>query len=271
MPIPQSWRGEAFNQSQESENRIHSDAVAREYGFKGGLVPGVTVSAYLIHPAVEAWGLDWLGRGRASVTVGKPLYDGRPFRVEVSDATERSYRAVLIDEEDVECATASVELPEKLPPPPEFRGDPRIEKGFERPAGTREVMEGRRKQAMRALRARWDGTAGIVSYLRDASGMPEPLRADGGGHANPANLLGLTNWALAGHVEISPWLHLQTDSQNYAPIPPGSEMVAEVAISDLFERKGHEFVDLDVAVYFEATREPAMSARLRAIYQMRRG
>jgi hypothetical protein len=269
MTIPQSWKGEAFSQSQESENRIHSDEVAREYGFKGGLVPGVTVSAYLIHPAVEAWGLDWLGRGRASVKVGKPLYDGRPFRVEVSEATERSYQAVLIDEEGVECATASVELPEKLPPPPQFRGDPRIERGFERPPGTREVMEELRKKAMGALRARWDETAGIVSYLRDPSGMPELLRTDGGGYANPANSLGITNWVLAGNVKISPWLHLQTDSQNYAPIPPGSELVAEAAVGDLFERKGHEFVDLDVALYFEATREVAMSARLRAIYRMR--
>ena len=269
MTVPQSWQDEAYNQSQESENRIHSDEVAREYGFRGGLVPGVTVSAYLIHPGVEAWGLDWLTRGRASAVVGKPLYDGRPFRVEVSDATERSYRAVLIDEESVECATASVELPETVPPPPEFRGDPRIDEGYERPQGTRDVMEGLRKQAMRALRARWDKTAGIVSYLRDPSGMPQPLRADGGSYANPANTLGITNWALAANVKISPWLHLQTDSQNYAPIPPGSELVAEVAIGDLFERKGHEFVDLDVAVYFEATREAVMSARLRAIYRMR--
>ena len=269
MAIPQSWQGEAYNQSQESENRIHSDEVAREYGFRGGLVPGVTVSAYLIHPGVEAWGLDWLTRGRASAVVGKPLYDGRPFRVEVSDATERSYRAVLIDEEGVECATASVELPESVPPPPEYRGDPGIDESYQRPPGTREVMAKLREQAMRALRARWDGKAGIPSYLRDASRMPEPLRSAGGGYANPANTLGITNWALAGNVKISPWLHLQTDSQNYAPIPLGSELIAEAAIADLFEKKGHEFVDLDVAVYLEATREAVMSARLRAIYKMR--
>jgi hypothetical protein len=271
MAIPRSWQGEAYNQSEESENRIHSDEVAREYGFKGGLVPGVTVSAYLIHPGVEAWGLDWLARGCASVAVGKPLYDGRPFRVEVSDATERAYRAVLIDEAGVECATARVELPDGVPPPPRFRGDPRIGGGFERPPGTREVMEELRRRGMRALRARWDGKEGIVSYLRDASAMAGPLRPEGGGYANPANTLGLTNWALAGNVKISPWLHLQTDSQNYAPIALGSELVAEAAVADLFEKKGHEFVDLDVAVFFEATREPVMSARLRAIYRMRRG
>jgi hypothetical protein len=213
--------------------------------------------------------LDWLDHGRAGVTVAKPLYDGGPFRVEVSDATRRSYRAVLIDDEGVECATATVDLPESVPPPPEFRDDPPIDEGYERPPGTREVMEGLRRQVMRALPIRWDGAAGIVSYLRDSSLMPVLLRADGACYANPANTLGITNWALAANVKISPWIHLQTNSQNYAPIPSGSDLITEVAIADLFSKKGHEFVDLDVTVYFEATRRAAMTARLRAIYRMR--
>jgi len=65
MSIPQPWQAEAYNQVPESENRIHSDEVARRFGFRGGLVPGVTVTAYLCHPAVDAWGMDWLARGRA--------------------------------------------------------------------------------------------------------------------------------------------------------------------------------------------------------------
>jgi hypothetical protein len=162
-----------------------------------------------------------------------------------------------------------VELPETVPQPPEFRGDPRIGEGHERPQGTRDVMERLREQGMHALRARWDGETGLISYLRDPSGMPECLRADGGGYANPANTLGITNWVLGGNVKISPWLHLQTDSQNYAAIAPGSELIAETRVADLFDKKGHEFVDVDVTVFFEATREPAMSARLRAIYKMR--
>ncbi len=63
MTEPKRWEGQAFNQATKSENKIHEDSVARKYGFRGGLVPGVTVYAYLVHPAVEAWGLDWLTRG----------------------------------------------------------------------------------------------------------------------------------------------------------------------------------------------------------------
>ena len=84
-PRQRSWQGEAFNEVPESENRIHGDDVAKQFGFTGGLVPGVTVSAYLMHPAVEHWGMDWLLRGRAKAVVKRPLYDGDRFDVTVVD------------------------------------------------------------------------------------------------------------------------------------------------------------------------------------------
>jgi hypothetical protein len=269
MPIPQPWQGEAYNQVPESENRIHSDEVARTYGFKGGLVPGVTVTAYLCHPAVGAWGLDWLERGRASAVASTPLYDRKRFRVELSDVTSSAYAAELIDEDGTRCATGTVELPETVPTPPSMRGDPRVGEDFRRPSASREVMEELRERGLHALCVPWNTTAQITGYLRDASRMPELLRSDGGGYADPAFVLGLTNWALAGNVKMEAWLHLQTDSQNYRPIPRDAELVVESAIADLFEKKGHEFVDLAVEAYLPDTREPVMSARLRAIYKLR--
>ena len=103
--IPSSYDGEALNTAPDSENRIHSDEVARKYGFEGGLVPGVTVSAYLIQPAVEAWGMDFLTRGRGMVVVKKPLYDRRAFHVAVRDANDTHYEADLTDSTGTLCAT----------------------------------------------------------------------------------------------------------------------------------------------------------------------
>ena len=37
---PTGWGEIAYNHATESENKIHSDEVARRYGFRGGLVPG---------------------------------------------------------------------------------------------------------------------------------------------------------------------------------------------------------------------------------------
>ncbi len=271
VSIPQPWQGEAFNQVPESENRIHSDEVARRYGFQGGLVPGVTVTAYLCHPAIDAWGLDWLERGRARAVVGTPLYDGKRFRVELDNATASAYDAELLDEAGTRCATASVELPETLPTPPAMRGDPHIGEGFQRPRASREVMEELRERGMHAMRARWDvdGSAKITGYLRNTSEMPKPVQPEGDGYANPAFVLGLTNWVLGSNVIMEAWLHLQTESQHYRAIPRGSELVVESAIADLFEKKGHEFIDLDVAIYLLDTEEPALGARLRAIYRLR--
>ncbi len=81
-------------------------------------------------------------------------------------------------------------------------------------------------------------------------------------------MLGLTNWAFAANVQLGPWLHLETDSQHYAAIPYGSELIVESQIVELFERKGHEFVDLNCAAFL-LNDAPLMRPRLRAIYQLR--
>ena len=74
--MPQSSLGlyhvEAFNTAKESENKIHDDAVARRFGFKGGLVPGVEVYAYMTHLPVARWGRAWLDRGSAECRLLKP-------------------------------------------------------------------------------------------------------------------------------------------------------------------------------------------------------
>src|SRR5215510_14042206 len=57
----------ARNTSSTSENKIHDEQIARQYGFRGALVPGVTVYAYLTHPLVDAFGAAWLERGTANV------------------------------------------------------------------------------------------------------------------------------------------------------------------------------------------------------------
>src|SRR5215831_20408051 len=70
------YRVEAFNASKESENKIHDDDIARRFGFRGGLVPGVDVYAYMTHLPVERWGCAWLERGSAECRFLKPVYDG---------------------------------------------------------------------------------------------------------------------------------------------------------------------------------------------------
>src|SRR3970282_2259723 len=65
----------ARNTSAYAENKIHDDAVARRLGFRGGLVPGVTIYAYMTHPVVAALGPEWLERGTFSGRFRRPGYE----------------------------------------------------------------------------------------------------------------------------------------------------------------------------------------------------
>ena len=77
----------AYNSARQSENKMHDDSVARQFGFLGGLVPGVDVYAYMAHPAVGRWRRAFLERGtlkhalsgRSTTANSPPLRRGRPM------------------------------------------------------------------------------------------------------------------------------------------------------------------------------------------------
>ena len=99
-----SWQATALNTAPDSENQIHSDELAKEYGFKGGLVPGVTVSAYLLHPVIESLGKLWLERGYANCKITSPLYDGETFEVLSEDFKEGQINTFLKNQDtDLQC------------------------------------------------------------------------------------------------------------------------------------------------------------------------
>src|SRR5438552_7791263 len=70
------FRVRAHNTATDSENKIHDDRVASSLGFRGGLVPGVTVYGYMIPPVLEVFGLRWIERGVINMRFFAPCYEG---------------------------------------------------------------------------------------------------------------------------------------------------------------------------------------------------
>ncbi|HTO57656.1 MAG TPA: hypothetical protein VMJ74_07665, partial [Pseudomonadales bacterium] len=105
----------AINHSHASENRIHSDDVARAYGFTGALVPGVAVFGYMTHPLTSALGLDWLGHSRVALRLLKPAYHGDRLSIPLTQTGDRTYRVECYNPTNVLLATVDVELPLALP------------------------------------------------------------------------------------------------------------------------------------------------------------
>jgi hypothetical protein len=268
----QNWQAIAFNQVPHSANEIHGDKVAKAYGFKGGLVPGVTVSAYLCHPAVVNWGEAWLADGVASINVLSPLYDGETFTVEVSSVSETSYYAQLRRPDGTVSASAEVGLPSQTQvapcKAPERRVDVMASKRAAPPA-VQETMQKLREQGCFAVAFNWLPAHEMHTYLHDEAQLPRLHQMDGGGLANMSFILGCSNWVLARNVYMNPWVHMATRSQNFAPMPLGTALVAEMAVTDLFTKKGHQFVDVRVALFNAADDMCFTSIDLRAIYRLR--
>ncbi len=261
------WSAEALNTAPNSANEIHGDAMAKAFGFEGGLVPGVTVSAYLIHPAIERWGAAWLDRGAAQCRVVSPLYDREQFTVDIQDVAEDQFLSTLTRPNGTVCAHGEVSLPAAEPAIPVRRGDPLAEPGYAAPPATFEVWRELQAHGCRAFRYVWNEQAEV--YLRDADQMPSLLQPGQQGFANMSFLLGCSNWILAGNAYMNPWVHLETRSQNFQRVPQDTTIVAEMAVKDSFEKKGHQFIDVDVDLYNEEDDSCLMTTMLRAIFRLR--
>lgn len=70
----------ARNTAPASRNPIHTEE-ARAHGFRGGIVPGVTMVAYLMGEPIRRWGPAWIGDGEVDVRFRRPVYDGEEVTV----------------------------------------------------------------------------------------------------------------------------------------------------------------------------------------------
>src|SRR5271154_2648381 len=109
----ETYRVEAYNTAKLSENKMHDDAVAKRFGFSGGLVPGVDVMAYMMHLPVRKWGRAFLERGLIEECFVKPVYDGET--VNVSGEESDGVFSIEVESRGQLCAPGSASLPAAAP------------------------------------------------------------------------------------------------------------------------------------------------------------
>ena len=259
----EGWQGIALNTAPNSRNEIHGDEMAQQYGFKGGLVPGVTLSAYLVQPAISAWGLEWLNRGRAHVRINRPVYDGETFDVDVT-TSDQSYDAVLRRLDGTLSGHAEVSLSEYSDPAPVRRGDLIAPPDYMGDVASPERFAELKAYGCHAFRYTWQAND---SYLSDMSRVPSLLNEEG--YAHMSFLLGIANWIFAANAHMNPWVHLETTSRNHRAVRKGTVIIAEMSVVGTFEKKGHMFADIHVNLFDEANDEALCSIDQRAIYRLR--
>jgi hypothetical protein len=230
------------------ENLIHDDATARAYGFRGGLVPGVTVYAYLTRPLVETFGAAWLARGTASVRFAKPVIEGDEVAVTGSiterDATGVTARLTATTAEGGECASLTATLPAGSPTPVNvalYRAAP---VPAERPEVTSASLE--RVDVLGTNELCYDSLT-AADYLARV-GDELPLYRGGVGWAHPAYLLQLCNRAVSLNFRMGPWIHVGSVVRHLGGARVGETLATRGRVRSLFERKGRPFVELDLLI-----------------------
>ena len=261
---PPPYRVRARNTATASENRIHDDATAARYGFRGGLVPGVTVYGYMTVPAVERFGPAWLERGAMQVRFMQPVYEGDD--VIVKGAADASSNLSLTAErgDGSVCAVATATMGEPRPAPSldDYALTP-PPADDERPVASRDSLV-----IGAAL-----GTLRETLNLKDTSRLDrldERLAVYRGEAplAHPVALLELSNHLLMRNFKLGPWIHAASELVNYDAAYDGDMIEARGRVADCFERKGHEFVVLDVLLTAGGNRV-IQQVRHTAIYRPR--
>lgn len=245
----------AFNTATESTNRMHDDTVAATFGFRGGLVPGVDVWAYLTRPCVDRWGVDFLERGAMDVRLKSPVYDGEKVVARLDD----DGTLALTGPEGDTRAGGSAHLVDELPPPIAIDAaelpDPVL------PAEPELLVPGTTLGTLR-LNHRQEPAVQYLGDIRES----HPIY-DGGLIGHPGMLARQANYVLSNSVRLGPWIHVSTAAQHRGVVHDGDEVEVRGVVADEREHKGHRFVDLDVEI--TANQRPVWSARHTAIWRPR--
>ncbi len=240
----------AFNTATASENKIHDDAMARRFGFRGGLVPGVEVFAYMAHMPVARWRRRWLESGQADCRFLKPVYDGAVARVTAAEDGDGLELSVMSGQD--RCATGRAFIPADGRPAPAIDALPAATPPAERPAATEESLKPGRALGIAPVTIDRAMLAGYLDDIRET----EPIyRAEGLVH--PGQILRLANLALVQTVVLGPWIHLGSTLRNYAAVHVGQQLTLRSKITSNTVSKGHAIVEFDAIVVADGARSVA--------------
>lgn len=205
------FRVQAHNTAAESENKIHDDQVAAQYGFRGGLVPGVTVYSYMVPAILDRFGRTWIQCGSANVRFHAPCYEGETV------ITRYTQESVTAEREDGSVFASGTASADRELPAQDFPWRPLPEKD-QRPAASSQTI-----------------ISGVpLGTIREILDVQEES-------AIPLRLLRMANEILVRNFRMSPWIHAGSHLTHHALPALGSEITVTGTIAECFEHKGRRF------------------------------
>lgn len=237
--LPRRWVVRARNLPEHADNPIHTDAGAQAAGFPSALVAGVTTYAYLTHPLVAAWGVDWLRRGGGEVRFRAPVFADAEVRCEPTISGDR----VLVE---AIC--------------PDQQRNPRVTFEAVRDAGPAPAMrEGERLPSRSFVLGDEFGT----DYAERAG---DDLAVYGElGIVHPVTWTQIANRVFSTDLVDGSWVHTRSIVRHHAPGPIGATVDVHATVVDRFERGGTRAI---VDVLIEHAGQPLASLEHEAIIDL---
>ena len=238
-----------------ARNRIHTTAGAREYGFTGAFVGGVTLYAWCVPTIVEALGDAWLDAGWVNLRFRRPVYPGAEIQVRVtpqdSAPPDKAGARLFEASDDGEKAIVGAvglgqapwlgELRETPFSPPAARAE-----GSARPYLT--LADAPVGQPLRSYRygRHTPPPPGATGPMAEITALDSP----GGPVLHPAVLARQMISFLAWSYEYGhPSIHVTSHIQHFARIPADQDVVLCGTFVDAFERNGHHQAVFDADLY----------------------
>lgn len=232
----------ARNYSESSENRIHSDEIAKKFGFKGALVPGVAVYGYMTRPLVAELGEAWLASSIDSLRLLKPTYDAEQITLTLT--AEDDQHVVHCHNSDGELlAVLNSRQPQEFPQAETLADYGNVYKNPER------------------VEIAWDNVTPGQPFIPWEVTITEEMNATYTSQvddtntlyrsqfAHPHLLLSLANTALMNEYVMPTWIHVGSETRHRTAVNVGDTLTVKCVTLDSWQKKGHEFINLYVSFW----------------------
>ena len=260
MSLP-NYEVRSYNTAKASENKIHDDATAQKFGFRGGFVGGVCVYGYMSHQPLQRWGKAWLERGTGEAKFGKPVYDNEI--AEVIATEDADGMELTVQSQDILCATGRAALPANLPPAPALSDYKSVPVRASRSPANEQTLPIDTWLGMNPLTITEEILAQDIHDTRETDPIYAREKI-----LNPGTILRCCNWALSHNVILPAWIHMGSKVRNLGLARVGDTLNVRARITKNYEHKGHKWVELDCLVVANETK-PIVQATHIAIYRPR--
>jgi hypothetical protein len=234
------YRVRAVNTAAQAENKIHDDGVAARYGFRGGLVPGVTIYGYMMQPILAAEP-EWIQRGTMQLRLLEPFFDGDEVVIKIGRTDDGAYHVTAERADGTLGAKGFVRLSATQEQPAAMLAEATLPEPDQRPIPSPvTILAG--------------ATLGSLHVTLETP--------------TPEAVLQLSNDLLIHNFRLPPWIHVSSELRNWAAAQPGSPVSVRGRVHDRFDRKGHAFIVADVML-IGADDRLIQTVRHTAIYRLR--